>query len=195
MSKKNDVSTLAENALNDSSPDVRDSIVQLTREALEKVQECKGEQILYASCMDSYFLAAGCITGSTRVSQKNYLKFPPDITEQVHALSLAEQIRRGQGEAKDIDESDKSKYYDFPDGKDDGRDGVGLYDLSEPADAYEQEQSFAPKFAQEVKNAQLQAEADKAQAKTVEEAKKRAEMTKLINEVSETQKSSENQSS
>lgn len=61
-------------------------------------------------------------------------------TEQIHHASIADQIRAGQGSA--IDPEQDKNYYDFPDGKDDGSDGVGVFDLSEPAEAFEREADF-----------------------------------------------------
>lgn len=98
--------------------------------------------------------------------------YPPCITEQIHSASLSEIIRAGTGTALEP-EQDKDMY-DFPDGKDDGSKPVGVFDLSEPADVYEQEQSFKAdlqkSFTEQI-TARKQAEAEKA-SKNTTEAKK-----------------------
>lgn len=66
--------------------------------------------------------------------------FPPSRTEQIHSASISEQIRAGQGTA--IEPENNRDMYDFPDGRDDGSDAIGIFDLSEPADVFERESDF-----------------------------------------------------
>ena len=75
-------------------------------------------------------------------------------TEQIHHASIAEQIRAGQGSA--IDSEQDKNYYDFPDGKDDGSDGIGIFDLSEPAEAYEREADFKESLSRSISSQQAE---------------------------------------
>lgn len=109
--------------------------------------------------------------------------YPDSVTDQTHRASISEQIRQGQGDMDSMD--DIRSAFDFPDGKDDGSAGVGVFDLSEPSDAYEAEQSFKKQLA---RDASLQraakvakADADKAQNKAIEQAKE-ASVTKMSTE-------------
>lgn len=84
-------------------------------------------------------------------------------TEQIHHASIADQIRAGQGSA--IDPEQDKNYYDFPDGKDDGSDGVGIFDLSEPAEAYEREADFNENLSRSISSQlaeKARSEAEKA---------------------------------
>ena len=105
--------------------------------------------------------------------------YPPCITEQIHSASLSEIIRAGTGTALEP-EQDKDMY-DFPDGKDDGSKPVGVFELSEPADVYEQEQSF-------------KADLKKSLSEQIK-ARRRAEAEKASKNTTEAQKTSQNQSS
>lgn len=49
--------------------------------------------------------------------------YPPTLTDQLHGLSLADQIRRGQVDVTFAEESQ----FDFPDGKDDGREPGDIF--------------------------------------------------------------------
>lgn len=103
-------------------------------------------------------------------------------TEQIHHASIAEQIRAGQGSA--IDPEQEKNYYDFPDGKDDGSDGVGIFDLSEPAEAYEREADFKESLFRSISS--QQAEKARQQAE-----KARSEAEKSSSEVNPSQSSND----
>lgn len=105
--------------------------------------------------------------------------YPPCITEQIHKASLSEIIRAGTGTALEP-EQDK-EMYDFPDGKDDGSKPVGVFDLSEPADVFEQEQAF-------------KSDLQKSLSEQIT-ARKRAELEKASKNINETQKNAQKQSS
>lgn len=67
--------------------------------------------------------------------------YPPSQTEQIHAASISEQIRAGQGNAETPENSPDD--YLFKDGIDTGVDDVPVFgDITEPASRYEQEQKF-----------------------------------------------------
>lgn len=129
--------------------------------------------------VDATKVAESLVSDDSKVSvvytSKFFMNFPPSVTEQIHHASIAEQIRAGQGSSLD---SELSKdYYDFPDGKDDGSRGVGVFELSEPAEVFERETKFNKAIS-----AQYQASI----------ASKKAEET---SNTTESQKSSQNQSS
>lgn len=199
MSKKGknkdlSVDNLVENALDDSS------------EALAVEEDLNPKEIVNNKKLDSLGdllpVVFKCCTrvfknGHFVVVDKPSVAFRPVIytascTEQIHALSLSEQIRRGQGEAKDYSEDDKKAYYDFPDGKDDGRAAVGLYELSEPAYAFEREKEFSRVVSSEIKENSLAIQADKAQKNAIEKAQKQAEKDSLIKDVKNSLNTSEN---
>lgn len=198
MSKKGknkdlSVDNLVENALDDSS------------EALAVEEDLDPKEIAKKKFDSSENLIPVVFRSCTRVFKNGHfvvvdkpaVAFKPVIytascTEQVHALSLSEQIRRGQGEAKDYSEEDKKAYYDFPDGKDDGRVAVGLYELSEPAYAFEREKEFSRVVSSEIKENSLAIQADKAQKNAIEKAQKQAEKDSLIKDVKNSLNTSEN---
>lgn len=67
--------------------------------------------------------------------------YPPSQTEQIHAASISEQIRAGQGNAETPENSPDE--YLFKDGRDTGVDDVPVFgDINEPASRFEQEQKF-----------------------------------------------------
>ena len=130
-----------------------------------------------AKNVDGTKIAENLVTNSQTSDVKVFVSrwatgYPPCITEQIHSASLSEIIRAGTGTALDP-EQDKDMY-DFPDGKDDGSKPVGVFDLSEPADVFEQEQVFKSDLQKSL-NAQItvlkRAEAEKA-SKNTTEAKK-----------------------
>lgn len=98
--------------------------------------------------------------------------YPPNITDQTHGLSIADQLHRGQGDGTDLDSSS----YDFPDGHDDGRDPISPFAYSEPAEAWEAEQDFKSELSSQARTQALAAQraADSAQKETIEKAQKTA---------------------
>lgn len=75
------------------------------------------------------------------------VNYPPSVTDQTHAMSLADQVKVGEAQIRDDDNS----VYDFKPGeKDDGREAVGVYDYSEPAERFEAEQSVHASIEKEV---------------------------------------------
>lgn len=111
-------------------------------EVLEKYDKKDSSIPLYISSR-SFYSRDSLIPGSSArklVTVVDSVSYPDSLTEQIHSASIAEQIRAGQGNA--ISTEIEKDAYDFPDGRDDGSLGLGLYDLSEPADVYEREQRF-----------------------------------------------------
>lgn len=76
------------------------------------------------------------------------VSYPPSVTDQTHALSIAEQVKVGQAQVR---QDDIASDYDFkPGDKDDGRAVVGVYDYSEPAERYEAERANATAIEKEL---------------------------------------------
>lgn len=94
--------------------------------------------------------------------------YPPNITDQTHGLSIADQLHRGQGDGADLD----SSAYDFPNGRDDGREAISPFAYSEPAEAWEAEQNFKSELTEQAREQARVAkeQADLAQQKTISDA-------------------------
>lgn len=73
------------------------------------------------------------------VMRGSIINFPENRTDQSHALSIAELVKRGQGQTVDVHESD----FDFPDGRDSGLNVNPLVSWNDPAENYEHEQTIA----------------------------------------------------
>lgn len=95
----------------------------------------------------------------------NPVSYPPNMTDQTHALTLAEQVRRGQGDAEKPDPD----AYDFPDGKDDGSDAHGIFEFSERVDQWIAEQNLSDELRQSFRDQVLSREIDKAQSKIMQQ--------------------------
>lgn len=94
-----------------------------------------------------------------------YVKYPDTLTDQTHALTLAQQVRRGQGDAEKPDPSQ----FDFPDGKDDGSVAHGLFEFSNRVDQWIAEQGLADELresfrSQVLNNLRIQSEKSKIQS-------------------------------
>lgn len=75
--------------------------------------------------------------------------YPPSQTEQIHAASISEQIRAGQGNAETPENSPGD--FLFPNGRDTGVDDVPVFgDINEPASRFEQEQKFKSDLSKSV---------------------------------------------
>lgn len=96
-----------------------------------------------------YFPVNKFVTYKSLISNKRIIEkipasgcdFPPSQTEQIHAASISDQIRAGQGNAETPENSPDD--YLFKDGTDTGIDDVPVFgDITEPASRFEQEQKF-----------------------------------------------------
>lgn len=193
MSKKKDVVSseeLAENALNEEQEAVVAPSVDVDDLRKQMFDQKEPRKPVALTMHTRVFKNGHFVLVEEPVEIHNSIDFDISETEQIHALSLSQQIMRGQGEARDIDEQDKSLYYDFPDGRDDGRDGVGLYDLSEPAQVFESEHEFKKILDSELRQSALQLQADKAQKASLEKAQKQAQHDKLVSDVADSLKDS-----
>lgn len=90
--------------------------------------------------------------------------YPPTMTDQLHGLSLADQIKRGQVDVTFAEESQ----FDFPDGKDDGR---------EPGDVFLSREELSMR------------EHDLGERIAVQEARRRADLEKSGNNITDTDSS------
>lgn len=89
---------------------------------------------------------------------ETFCNYTESVTDQTHALSIAQQVRRGQGDA----EKPEKAAYDFPDGRDDGSEAHGIFDFAERADAWIAEQNLADDLKKSFRQQVLQQQADKA---------------------------------
>lgn len=108
-----------------------------------------------------------------------YCGYPPSQTEQIHSASLSELVRAGQGTA--IEPENDKDMYDFPDGRDDGSQPVGVFEFSEPAETFEREAAFKDALSRDLNKAV--------------EARKRVESEKSNKTSTSTNNASQNQSS
>lgn len=175
MSKKNksvdSVSDLAQNALSDSAALSDDKTLDVS-EILKQYDSEKSNWKPYCLPVSNRVFVNGKFRIDVPFEFSTTINFSPSVTEQIHSLSLAEQIKRGQGSAQDILDSDKRDYYDFPNGVDDGRKAVGLYELSEPAYAFEREQEFKRVVGMEISEQVLRRQSEKAMKNVVQAQEK-----------------------
>lgn len=128
MSKKVTNKSLVEQALNENAKQ-------------EEVKSC------FVPFVDSSLSSNGKRGSNNRVFMfvpTPFVEYPPTLTDQTHALTLAEQVRRGQGDAERPDKN----LFDFPDGKDDGSQAHGIFEFSERVDRWIAEQNLSSELAQ-----------------------------------------------
>lgn len=128
MSEKKDVAEQIVDALTQKEDDV-------------KVYSPVNEFVTYKSLISNQRIieqipASGC-------------DYPPSQTEQIHAASISEQIRAGQGNAETPENSPDD--YLFKDGRDTGVEDIPVFgDFNEPASRFEQEQKFKQDLSKSV---------------------------------------------
>lgn len=120
------------------------------------------------------------VYGRKRLNSSNFVAYvqspvvyPESLTDQTHALTLAEQVRRGQGDAEKPD----PKSFDFPDGKDDGSEAHGVFEFAERVDAWLAEQNLSAELKESFKEQIL----TKQQRDFINNAKK--EIDNSVNQV------------
>lgn len=96
--------------------------------------------------------------------------YPLSKTDQIHNLSISEQIRRGQG---DLDSELDKDSFDFPDGKDDGSSSFGIFELSNRVDQWIAEQNLSSELKESFRSQVLQQQADKALKSTLDSAQQK----------------------
>lgn len=122
---------------------VREKEIDSTEVAEALVKDVK-VKVLGNYCMSPMWRRPSLGLGGDELigySAERIKDYPPNLTDQTHALSIAEQIKVGQAQIRNDDSFDQ---YDFKPGqKDDGRTAVGVYDFSEPAERFEAERDVA----------------------------------------------------
>lgn len=114
------------------------------------------------------------------------IDFPLSVTDQTHALSISEQVRRGIAQEQEPDESS----FDFKDGKDDGSEAIGIFELSNRVDAWIAEQNLSDDLRTSFRSQVLQKQADKAMKETLDKStnKQTVETKKTVENLSEPSK-------
>lgn len=103
-----------------------------TKEVEESVSVSVG--VSHRSRNLNYFVAVP--SGAACYQSPIQLKYPPSVTDQLHAASVAQMVRNGQGAVAE----DSTDNFDFVDGKDDGSlEGHSLYETewADPAEQFE----------------------------------------------------------
>lgn len=121
---------------------------ELVQEALDYAKEQKETESHFEPLL-VYTFSATRLSGSRKREHRynvvsQFVEYPPSLTDQTHALTLAEQVRRGQGDAEKLDKN----AFDFPDGKDDGSEAHGIFELSERVDRWIAEQNLGDELRQ-----------------------------------------------
>lgn len=158
MSKEKTVKTLVDDAISDN------------KESEVKRLQANFKQISVA--IPSFTAPSGFKNREFKYNYQTFTDYPPSLTDQTHAMTLAQQVRRGQGDAEKPD----PKAFDFPDGKDDGSEAHGIFDFAERVDSWIAEQNLSAElkadFRQQVLNSaviQQQKEQTKKAEKTMQE--------------------------
>lgn len=154
--KKNTVKSLVDDAISNN------------KEAEVKRIKANFRPILVG--IPSFTAPSGFKNREFRYDYQFFTSYPPSLTDQTHALTLAQQVRRGQGDADKPD----PKAFDFPDGKDDGSQAHGIFEFAERVDSWIAEQNLSAElkadFRQQVLNSAL-IQQQKEQSSTVSNKK------------------------
>lgn len=172
MSDKNE---LVEQALDDSKEIEKSekSNKELISEKLDKINS-KKELDLASISVPCYGFSRSSLCSDRKLFKftPKSVVYPPSPTDQTHVLSISEQVRRGQGDAKEPDGND----FDFPDGKDDGSEAHGVFEFAERVDLWLAEQKLSDDLRASFRKQVLQRQADKAMSESISEAKEKTEI-------------------
>ena len=178
MAKNLSVENLVENAIDEKSePLVSDEKLSVAEKVEKKISSFEDGQKLLAS-LSPVTVKIGkrrpfplvISTEQVDVEINPVIDFPISVTDQTHALSISEQVRRGIAQEQEPDESS----FDFKDGKDDGSEAVGIFDLSNRVDAWIAEQNLSESLRDSFRSQVLQQHADKAMKDVLDKAKSQA---------------------
>lgn len=115
---------------------------EIEDEIVEKLTETEDDVKVFSPVNE--FVTYKSLISNERIIERipvSGFEYPPSQTEQIHAASISEQIRAGQGNAETPENSPDE--YLFKDGRDTGVDDVPVFgDINEPASRFEQEQKF-----------------------------------------------------
>lgn len=195
MAKNLSVENLAENAIDEKSePLVSDEKLSVSEKVEKKISSFEDGQKLIASLTPvtvkigkrRLFPISIC-SDQVEVEVNPVIDFPLSVTDQTHALSISEQVRRGVAQEQEVDKNS----FDFKDGKDDGSEAIGIFDLSNRVDAWIAEQNLSEELRSSFRSQVLQKQADKAMKEAIENAKSKSETeTKVDSKVSSNDSSS-----
>lgn len=122
----------------------------IAEEIVDNLTEKKDDVKVYSPVNE--FVTYKSLISNERVIERipaSGFEYPPSQTEQIHAASISEQIRAGQGNAETPENSLDD--YLFKDGRDTGVDDVPVFgDINEPASRFEQEQKFKSDLSKSV---------------------------------------------
>lgn len=175
MAKNLSVENLAENAIDEKSePLVSDDKLSVAEKVEKKISSFEDGQKLLASLSPvkvkigkrrRFPLSVDMTQVDVEVNP--VIDFPLSVTDQTHALSISEQVRRGIAQEQEPD----GDSFDFIDGKDDGSQAIGIFELSNRVDAWIAEQNLSDELKNSFRSQVLQQQADKAMKETLDKSK------------------------
>lgn len=176
MSENLSVENLADNAINESSkPIVSNEKLSVAEKVEKKISSFEDGQKLLASLSPikvkigkRRLLPISISIDQVEVETNPVIDFPLSVTDQTHALSISEQVRRGIAQEQEPDINS----FDFRDGKDDGSEAIGIFDLSNHVDAWIAEQTLSENLKSSFRSQVLQQQADKAMKESIEYSQK-----------------------
>lgn len=176
MAKNLSFENLAENAIDESSePIVSDENLSVAEKIEKKISSFEDGQKLLASLSPitikigkRRLFPISISTEQMEVKINPVIDFPLSVTDQTHALSISEQVRRGIAQEQEPDQNS----FDFKDGKDDGSDAIGIFDLSNRVDAWIAEQNLSDELKFSFRSQVLQQLADKAMKDVIDKEQK-----------------------
>lgn len=174
MAKNLSVESLAENAIDESSePIVSDDKLSVAEKVEKKISSFEDGQKLISSLSPIKVkigkrrpLPISISIAQVEVEVNPVIDFPLSVTDQTHALSISDQVRRGIAQEQEPNENS----FDFKDGKDDGSDAIGIFELSNRVDAWIAEQNLSEDLKSSFRHQVLQQQADKAMKETIEKS-------------------------
>lgn len=178
MAKDLSIESLSKNALDEKSePLVSDEKLSVAEKVEKKISSFEDGQKLLASLSPvtvkigkRRLLPISIDTTQFDVEINPVIDFPLSVTDQTHALSISEQVRRGIAQEQPADEN----AFDFKDGKDDGSEAIGIFELSNRVDAWLAEQKLSEDLRDSFRSQVLQQQADKAMKDVLDKAESQA---------------------
>ena len=183
MAKNLSVESLAENAIDENAePIVSDEKLSVAEKVEKKISSFEDGQKLLASLSPVKIkigkrrpFPLSISSDQVDVEINPVIDFPLSQTDQTHALSISEQVRRGIAQEQEPDESS----FDFKDGKDDGSEAIGIFELSNRVDAWIAEQNLSDDLRASFRSQVLQQQADKAMKESLDKAPDRVHASPL----------------
>lgn len=181
MAKDISVDKLSENALDSSAPALEGEEKFSVSEKVEKLISTYEDSVKRFSSLSTVKLNIGIRRKTPlSVSTEQYVclitpdvGYPLSVTDQTHALSISEQIRRGVAQEQEPEKNN----FDFIDGKDDGSKAIGIFDLCNRVDAWIAEQQLTEELRDSFRSQVLKQTADKAMKETLDMASNKVSQT------------------